>query len=228
MTTGISLALQDLAPRSCTLVDAHGKEVPLSSAGYVLRFGQAYRLQVIPPFPDADLEEVRILPPPDFVAVQPEVKLLDGQGRSVRTFAFRVQSDSSLYWKRFIPEVRAGELSIAYKFRPAVDRTVPPHDCPIIVRRGWLMVIVAAVFFVAGLIVQAMVEDLVKREPTGQAAYQGFIVRALRDWNVMGLLFGVVFFVLLVGACVTMWLTYQRSRELRRLFRERYPAEIEN
>src|SRR6516225_7706458 len=57
----VSRALQELTPRSCVIVDRRNRPVLLSSAGYVLRFGNAYRLQIRAPFRHEDIQAVRII-----------------------------------------------------------------------------------------------------------------------------------------------------------------------
>src|SRR6266581_1859266 len=86
----VSRALQELTPLSCRIVDRRGRAVPLSAAGYVLRFGKAYRLRIRAPFADDDVESVRIISPPAFLKVEPELREIDEAGQSVRAIPFTV------------------------------------------------------------------------------------------------------------------------------------------
>jgi hypothetical protein len=76
----VSRALQELTPLSCAIVDRRGVPVPLSSAGYVLRLDRPYRLRIRSPFPVDDIESVRIISPPSFLTLEPELREIDEQG----------------------------------------------------------------------------------------------------------------------------------------------------
>src|SRR5262249_39049858 len=89
----VSRALQDSKPLSWSIVDRRGRAPPLSAAGYVLPFGQAYRLRIISPFPAADIQEVRLVNPPSFVTVEPPLIEQDEQGRVVHSMPFKVSLD---------------------------------------------------------------------------------------------------------------------------------------
>ena len=86
----VSRALQELTPLSWSIMDRRGRPVPLTPAGYVLRFGQAYRLRLVSPFKAEDVREVRILTPPSFLTVEPTLIEKDSQGRLVYTLPFKV------------------------------------------------------------------------------------------------------------------------------------------
>src|SRR5438067_182853 len=42
-------SLQELAPLSATIIDSRGRQVPVCSAGFVLRAGRSYRLRIVSP-----------------------------------------------------------------------------------------------------------------------------------------------------------------------------------
>src|SRR5258708_31149964 len=140
----VSRALQELTPFSCEIVDRRGRAVPLSSAGYVLRFGRSYRLQIRSPFPDDDVESVRIISPPAFLKLEPELREIDEQGRSVRTIPITVSIGWLAPLARLNLGVHGDELEISYQFLPGVFRHPPIFLCPIVARPVWTAVIVAA------------------------------------------------------------------------------------
>jgi hypothetical protein len=217
---GLSRALQELTPLSCAIVDRRGRSVPLSSAGYVLRFGRSYRLRIRAPFPDDEIESVRIITPPAFLTLEPELREIDEEGRPVRTVPFTVSGG----WLRWISRLRhwacTDELEVSYHFRPGILRQPPTYICPIVARPLWSLAIVAVLAGLLGIVLQRIVSDFPfadRRAETMQLLADS-VWRPDTWWWLGGITAGVWLAVTLANT----WTLYRRSRELEGEFRERY------
>jgi hypothetical protein len=218
----VSRALQELTPLSCVIVDRRGRPVPLSSAGYVLHFGKSYRLRIRPPFDEDDVESVRIISPPSFLAVEPEVRETDEQGRPVRSIPFRV----SVGWLNQISRLNMGILSdaldISYNLRPGLFRQPPIYACPIVARPVWTVVIVAVVMGLFGVLLQRIVTDFTFAEHRAESIR--LFLEPLLRWDSWLWLAGIAAVVWLVVTLVNSVALYRRSRDLENAFRDEFPA----
>jgi hypothetical protein len=211
----VSRALQEHAPLCCEIVTRRGRPAPLSSAGYVLRFGHSYRLRFVSPFQDEDVQEVRIIDAPSFLKVEPEIRQADEQGRLVRCIPFKVQFGMS---PRSWLSVRADELEVVHSFKPGIYRDAASFSLPIVVRPVWLIVFVAILTALVGYIVQRLVVDVFFSQTPQQHLIDS--LQSVEKW------------LWVVGAAALIWLVvnvlnlialYRRGRELRHAYREKYP-----
>ena len=138
----VSRALQELTPRAWSVVDRRGRAVPLTSAGYVLRFGQAYHLRLVSPFKREDVEQVYIDNPPPFISVQPGRFDREEQGYYVYDLPFKVNLDPWAHLRRLGMSVLGDDLEVVHGFRPGAYGEAPTFLCPIVVRPRWATVIV--------------------------------------------------------------------------------------
>lgn len=221
---GVSRALQDLTPNDCTIVDRRGRPVPLSGAGYVLHFGRAYRLHIVSPFADEELQEVCIVSAPTFMAIGPPLRDVDDEGRSVHVLPLKVTFDWLSVWsllRRFGIGVDADELEIAQRFKPGVFREVPPFLCPIVARPHWSALLVLVFFGVLFILVQKTLDhaiDLDKRDQLDS------LLHSLERWDSWAWMLGVAFVLWCVVNLLNLCFLYQRTRELRRHYRNTYSA----
>ncbi len=145
----VSSALLDLAPPDWQLTSSKGKPVALSSAGYVLHFGQAYQVRVAVP-DGAELPEVRLVGAPSFIARPEGSETIHKHGRRLGGLTFRVHRD---LW-RFIKGpagIRCGDLDIECTFGEGMDRRRVEFRCPVIVRIRWGLGIILLLFLWAFL-----------------------------------------------------------------------------
>ncbi len=217
----VSRALQELTPLSCAIVDRRGRPVPLSAAGYVLRFGASYRLRIRPPFPEDEIERVRIISPPAFLTLEPELREIDEEGRSVRTIPFTV----SVGWLRWISRltrwVCSDDLEVSYHFRPGVLRQPPIYLCQIVARPLWSLVIIAVLTGLFTVLAERIVSDSLFAERRVETIR--VFAESLWRWDTwlwLGAITGAVWITVTLANTVTL---YRRSRELGRAFQERYP-----
>src|SRR5687767_2553467 len=112
----VSRALQDLAPLAAEVLDDRGRKAPLSSAGYVLRSGGKYRLRIHTP-KDSDLQDVRVIIPPEFLSVDQPVATRDERGSAVAEVRFRVRHEPGAAVYR-LGNVRCDTLEVELQFRP--------------------------------------------------------------------------------------------------------------
>ena len=218
----VSRALQELTPLSCVIIDRRGRPVPLSAAGYVLRLGGSYRLQVRPPFPDDEVESLRIISPPAFLTVERELREFDEHGRSVRTIPFTVSVGWLAQVLRLNLGVHADDLEVSYHFRLAVLRQPPIYLCPIVARPRWTLVIVAVVVGLLWVLVQKIFVDFMfadQRVETMRHFLESFLQADSWLW-----LLGIAIPAWLIVTAVNWLLLYRRSRELANAFGERYPS----
>jgi hypothetical protein len=218
----VSRALQELTPLSCVIVDRRGRSVPLSSAGYVLRFGRSYRMRIRSPFPDDEVDSVRIISPPAFLTLEPELREIDEAGRSVRTIPFTVSGG----WLRWISRLTrwacTDELEVSYHFRPGVLHQPPIFLCPIVARPLWSLVIIAVLTGLLTVLLERIVSDFAFAER--RAETMRLLAESVWRWDT---------WLWLVAITAAVWLTvtlantvtlYRRSRELQHAFQERYPC----
>lgn len=214
----VARALQELAPLACELVDRHGRRVPLTSAGHLLRAGRKYRLRVVGPN-DPDLTSVEVPAPPSFLAVGPAVATTDGDGNKVHEFPVRAHKDLKTALLK-AGSTECDDLDVAFHFR----RDSGKHDltltCPVLVQPGLLLVFFAVLAVAAGLFVPVVVRDLFGA--TSAASLGEKLVQWLGDFRLWIFLALVAAWSL--GCCA--WSLYQRhrrTRELREAFERRYP-----
>lgn len=217
----VSRALQDLTPDTCTIVDRRGKPVPLSGAGYVLHFGGSYHLRVVSPFRDDDLQEICVVNVPAFVTVGPELRDVDEEGRSVRMLPMKVSSDWLSIWsllRRFGLGVDADELEIVQRFKPGVFREAPPFLCPVVARPHWSALF--ALVFVGLLFV--VLQKTLDHALALDADRLGVFWQFLQRWDSWLWILAVAFLIWSFVSFVNLCILYQRTRELRRHYREMY------
>jgi hypothetical protein len=219
----VSRALQDLTPDVCTIVDRRGKAVPLSGAGYVLHFGRAYRLHVVSPFPDGDLQEVCVVNVPAFLTVGPELRDVDEDGRSVRVLPLKVSTDWLSIWsllRRFGLGVDADELEIVQRFKPGVFREAPPFLCPVIARPHWTVLFAFVFVGLLFVVVQKALDHALSLDPDRLGVFWHFLQR----WDSWLWILGLAFSLWCLVSFLNLCFLYQRTRELRRHYREVYSA----
>jgi hypothetical protein len=217
----VSRALQELTPLSCEIVDRRGRPVPLSSAGYVLRFGKSYHVRIVPAFKDEDIKEVRIINPPSFITVENELCELDDRGRRVRAIPFKVSLDLWTHMRKLGMGVYGDELEIVHYFHPAARREADAVLCPIVARPRWLVVFVAVLLGLALIVLEKLVSGFFSPEQPTQHL-RLFLEPAFR-WDSWLWLTGIALLVWAIVTLVNLLLLYRRSRELRTEFLERYP-----
>ena len=219
----LSRALQEQAPLSCQVGDSRGREVTLSSAGYVLRFGHSYRIWIIPPLPDEELQEVRIINRPDFLTPCPALKQVDQQGRPTYAIPFKVHFAWSAHLKKFGMDLRCDEVEIACYPRADSPREAVVYTCPIVVRPRWMIVLAAGLLGLLLLLLQQAVLVSLANQPVRDA-----VVNLAHNFASRG-----ESWLWLVGVAAVLWLSanvvilarlYLRSRQLRSRYRELYPA----
>jgi hypothetical protein len=217
----VSRALQELTPLSCVIVDRRGLPVPLSSAGYVLRLDRPYRLRIRTPFPDEDVASVRIISPPSFVTLEPEMREIDEQGRSVRTIPFTV----SVGWIPQMLKLNLGifsdDLEISYHFQPGVFRQPPIFVCPIVARPVWTVAIMALLAGLFWVLVQKILMDFMN--PEHRVETMRLFLESLVRLDSWLWLIGVAVPVWLLVTLVNSIALYRRSRELEGAFQEQFP-----
>ena len=219
----ISRAFLQLSPVSCRIVDEHGKPVPLCSAGFVLRPGKSYRLQIIPPFPDEEVAGVHLSTRPEFIQAEPSEKSFNENGESVREVPFHVRSEFFSFRSKL--QVQSGELSVGYAFNPGCEREIRPYRCPIVVRPYWTAVIAVGLGLVLSILYAVFEETLaevaVKRRL--DSGWWKSILHSIAD-NPEVLIWagGVLTIAAVIVMLYNLFQVRQRSRELRRQFREDY------
>jgi hypothetical protein len=218
----VSRALQELTPLSCAIVDRRNRPVPLSSAGYILRFGNSYRLQIRAPFRDEDIQTVRIVSPPEILTVEPELHETDDEGRAVRTVPFTVSVGWLAQMLRLNLMVCSDDLQIAYNFRPGVPHAPPIFSCPIIARPKWTLVWMAVLAGLLWLLIPRIASDLTFAERRLETIQQS--AESLLRWDSLLWLAGVALAVWLIVTLVNSIAIYRRSRELQKAFDEQFPA----
>jgi hypothetical protein len=222
--TAVAKALQQLTPLSCSIVDARDKPVPLSSAGYVLRFGHSYRLQVVPPFSDEEIDRVRLVNVPDFIAHNDELREPDEDGQSVRSIPFRVSPGwSYLLWRAGL-DVRTDTLDVTYKFPKGREKEVRLYRCPVVVRRRWgVGVVVAALITAIGSMLYHVLYEMVLNGRLPDGGLIGLGLRVARSPYSWLSLIGLALLVLAGGFLTQCYMVHKRSRKLKRMFRDKYP-----
>ncbi|MBM4073336.1 MAG: hypothetical protein FJ271_31100 [Planctomycetes bacterium] len=221
---GISRALQDLTPDDCTIVDRRGKPVPLSGAGYVLHFGRAYHLRIVSPFADDDLQEVCLVSAPTFLTTAPAFTDVDENGRNVHVLPMRVTSDWLSIWsllRRFGLGIDWDELEISQRFKPGKLRDAKPFLCPVVARPHWSVLLVLALFGVLALFVQKTLDHVIDPEKGDRL---DALLQSLQRWDSWALMFGGVFALWCLVNSLNLCFLYQRTRELRRNYRETYSS----
>jgi hypothetical protein len=218
----VSRALQDLQPSCWALLDRRGHAVPLTSAGYVLRFGHAYQLRLVSPFECEEIDCVRLVNPAPFLAVEPAVHEKDDRGRSIHILPFKVKLDFWSILRRLGMTVFGDELDVRHYFKPHVYRHAEPFLCPIVVRPRWMTVLIAVVGGLLFMVLERLVTSLFVPESTGRSLADTLGAVSQRgNW---------IYFLIIAAAVwlgvniVNLCLLYRRSRELRDSFREMYPA----
>jgi hypothetical protein len=222
----VSLALQDLTPLSCTIVDRRSRSVPLSSAGYVLRIGKSYRLRVISSFKDEEIEKIRIITPPAFVKVEDELREVDEQGRAVRSIPFKVSLDLWTNIRKLGMGVYSDHLEVAQNPRQGVSEKTTTFLCPIVARPRWTVVLVAVLLGLFFILLEKVVTGFFSPErPSENVRIFLEPIFRVESWL---WLFGIAFLVWVFVNMINFGLLYKRTRELRNLFREKYPVCVED
>jgi hypothetical protein len=205
-------SLQDLAPRSATIIDSRGRPVPVCSSGFVLRAGRSYRLRLACPA-DTGFLSVKVLAPPEFLRTDTDSEVpAVAQGLRVRDLPFRVRQNLGGALLK-LGGLITDELEVRLHFRGA-GKAPLPMSYPIVVRPGPELLfgaLITALLSVAGSL---LLPELLSAERThglGFWVYAGF--------GLAGLL---VVLVAAAYALASLQLRH-RSRELRSLFDERYP-----
>jgi hypothetical protein len=219
----VSRALQDVMPRSWSMLDRHGRPVPLSAAGYVLRFGQAYRLRIVSPFPAEDVEEVKIINPPAFLIAERTLVEKDEQGQLSHTLPFKVTLDLWTHLRKLGATVYGDDLEVVHYFRPGVFREAQSFLCPIVARPRWGIIAVAVVVGLLLLILEKLATGFFFPERPILESLRDALERMSRaNWWLQFM--SIALTVWLVVTAVNVAFLYKRSRELRAEFKETYPA----
>jgi len=157
-THGVSPALEDLAPPPWHLTDSRGRPVSLSSAGYVLIFGNSYELWV-GPVSEADMPEIRMAVRPTFVTPPTGPEAITKHGQSYRRLSFRVQPAFS--WWRVIKapyEILGDDLEVECRVASGSERQPSKFLCPLVARKRWTVGILVLVLMggLAGWIINQL------------------------------------------------------------------------
>lgn len=218
-----SRALQDLAPAHCTVVDARGKPVALSSAGYVLRPGTSYHVRLVPSCKDSELKEVRIISSPEFLTVDPELDVLDEEGQAIHSLPFHVKGDFWSQARKLGLDLRCTELQIAQYCPEGSERRFPVFKLPIVVRARWPILIGAILAGFIGSLLEKIITEMLwsGHAPTG--GVRGALYRMVTDGGSWSWMVGLSVGAVLLVCGFNAWVLYRRSRELRHQFREAYP-----
>lgn len=223
--TAVARALQQLTPLSCRILNASDKPVPLTSAGYLLRFGHSYHLQIAPPFSDEELDAVCLVNVPDFVLANPEVREFDPDGRPVRSIPFRVPSGWSAFWWKLGLDVRADTLDVSYAFKKGREKEVRLYRCPVVVRRRWGMgVFIAAAFGTIVGVGQHVFSEVVLNGRLPEGGLNGLAMRFARNPYSWAWFIVLTVGVLVAGLARQCYMVHKRSRQLKGRFRDKYPA----
>jgi hypothetical protein len=217
----VSRALQDLAPLAAEVIDKRDRRVPLSAAGYVLRAGHRYRLRLLLPDGD-DLLGVKVLAPPDFLRVDPEVVAGDADGRRVHDIPFRVRRDLGVAVYR-LGNVSCDELEVSLQFRPESGKYAPSYSYPVVVRPGLGLASLGAL----ATLLSVFAPVLADRRLTGEREVGQDFLSQLGQWLAdprLWVCLAVIASLPLAVYGVSLWQLARRGRELRRDFEERYAA----
>jgi hypothetical protein len=223
MITLLSRALQPFAPARCRIVDADGRPVTLCSAGYVLRPGRAYRVEVIAPFGDDDYDGVTIQTAPEFIQQEPSVTTPDSDGNPVRAIPFSTRSAWNSFVKRLFCQF--GELKIQFQHPASMKRTVVPYSVPVVLKpylTAIVVVVAAALLSLAWGIVQETFAEVAHRPRPVRSAWKTWLQHMLGDADWM-----LIVAAAMTGACLAVagwnvWRIRGRSRQLRTRFRATY------
>ncbi len=206
----VSAALQDLLPPTLVLLDGHGRPVPLSAAGHVIRPGEKYRLRVTLPA-DARLDEVRVNTPPDFVKLGQHA---DGaeDGRRYREFPFRVERGLASL------TVLADSLDVEVRYPAGTGLPSFRLELPVVVRPGWALLLSGLGATLATALVPVLGDLFFREGETSRLA---------------GFLTGGFFWIIAAAAGLLTfgvfgWVGYQlrqRAAELHARFLERFPDQ---
>jgi len=214
----VSRSLQEATPVWCTIVDRHGRPATLSSAGYVLRGNGSYRLRLVSPFNDEEVQEVRIVSPPSFTKTEPEVRQIDEQGRAVRSISFKVPIQFSHIWRLGFG-VLHDDLEIVHIFKPGSQRESQPYMVPVVVRPVLISLLAAMLLGLLGCFLPKLATEFFFGDKS--AEYIVDILQTPDKWLwMLAVTLGAFVFV----NALNLMLLYGRSRELRHGFRERYPV----
>lgn len=204
-------SLQELAPRSVTIIDSRGRPVPVGPAGFVLRAGRSYRLRIVAP-PDGDFVSAKFLAPPDFIRADREVPGME-QGQPIRDLPFRVGQDLGGSLLK-LGGLLTDELDVCLTFRSGSGKTSPTLTYPIVVRPGpelLLGALLTALLSAGGSLLMPETLSAEKSHGLNYWAYAGFALAVL--------LLGLV----LAGYVIASLQLRHRTRDLRASFEERYP-----
>jgi hypothetical protein len=211
----VSRSLQDLAPVSVTIVDTNDRPVSLSEAGYVLHTGRKYRLRICPP--TEDLQDVRLISPPEFLFLGSERKFTDAEGRLCYEYTLRVRFNLGAWFS----SLRFDELDVELQFTPNSGKQAPLQTIYLVVRPGLGPLVLAALGSAAAIVAPVLFSELLVGK--GEETPFGEKLRAWAlgpiPWLTLAGLLGVV-------GGVYGWIRHQlrqRASELQRRFLERYP-----
>jgi hypothetical protein len=218
----VARALQELTPRAWSVVDRRGRPVPLTSAGFVLRFGQAYHLRLVSPFKREVVEKVYFENPPPFISVMPSRFDKEEQGYDVYDLPFKVNLDPWANLRRLGTSVLGDDLEVVHGFRPGVYHEAPTFLCPIVVRPRWETVIVGVLSGLLFILLEKLLVGLFAPHRNFQDSIEELLnaFTQRHSWGIFAMLAGAVWLIVNI---VNVSLLYRRSRELRQHFRESYP-----
>jgi hypothetical protein len=184
----------------------------------VLCAGQRYRLRITPT--DDDLASVHIPTPPDFLDVGEEEPDRDASGRPVRDIPFRVRLDLGAAVYR-LGNVRGDDLDVTCEFQPKSGKPIYRFECPVVVRPGLRL----AFLGIAGSIL-SLLAPMFRTDMSFGATEGGDLRTRVVHWlsnPVFWLCIGIIAAVLAGVYGFSLLQLYQRSKELRQSFEERYP-----
>jgi hypothetical protein len=139
----VSPALQELAPVEFHFLDSRRNPVLFSSAGYVLRPGSKYYLQVVLA-DDPDLDKVELATPPDYVRTQQQeqhqktVFRRNDDGNRVYEIQFRVERGL-----RSI-DIEADALDLEFSYTSESGKPRQQLQLPIVIRPGVRFLLLSA------------------------------------------------------------------------------------
>jgi hypothetical protein len=146
----VSTALEDQAPPSWELFATKGKPVTLSSAGFVLHFGQTYQLRVAAFAEGESVAEIHLISSPPFISRTEGSHTVARHGRDFVCLTFQVHRE--IGWLRLYKapaEIRFGDLRIECRGKAGDARV--QFDCPVVARTRWSIGIIILLSFWAVL-----------------------------------------------------------------------------
>lgn len=163
----VSMAFQAAVPPDWLFLDHRDREVPLSSAGYILHFGRQYHICVASLTQDELLPNLRLVRPPMFVEERSPQTEFRKHGQLYRRLSFRVKAGAGWLWILKGPfEILWDDLEVECYTQNREDTGRPKLSLSIVARTPWsvslvlLLVVWAFLGWVFGQ-VQKIITDLV-------------------------------------------------------------------